>query len=235
MNKKLTLGLLVFFVGVLMAACGDDNSTSNTVTTNTIPKTFEVFDYGCRSCDKSFSGRFIVTDRQAFEEAFDKSQAFGFGSDRGFDIDTRSNGFIGTGLLIFDDLLFGAADLAGAVLFCRGREFVSERIAERNGFDVENDCEIRDALNGGVDEDDLTSSYRSRAELRINADNRVTEITLQINSDVDYDDGTDELTFLDTTNVNVFENTRERLALRNRSGRLEIINDNGERVGYFRK
>ena len=226
MNKKITLGLLVFFVGVLMAACGDDNNTTNTVTTTTIPKDFDTFDFGCRSCTKSFSGKFYVQNHQYFEDGFDVDTNSNFGFDTSFD-NNDLNIFRPGGL---NNLINGVLDVGGNILGAR---------AFCNGVDVflddedELECDL-DTVYGNSD-DDLRDTYASSVSIRVDANNRVTDIDLAITStaDDDYDENVRE-DFFDTSDRNVFDGNGG-LKMRNNDGRLEVWIGTSKRIGYFRR
>ncbi|MEM7647251.1 MAG: hypothetical protein AAF203_10095 [Pseudomonadota bacterium] len=155
MKRKITLGLLVFFVGILITACGGDESSSVT-NNNAIPLDLRDVVPECanavNTCNRSVPARISISDRDLYLEAF------GYDDTIGFSQDIRSDGFqIREGVLG----LFGLADTVEDTINCAGNvlflEWIADglaRVLDADGQEVEAECRI-----GG------TSSRSERKEL----------------------------------------------------------------------
>lgn len=98
LKRTVTLGILVFFVGILMTACGSDSSpaaapagdtTTNTTNNNNLPFPTATGTATCATeCGQTFQVRLQVTDQEAF------SQLVG--------LNTNSGGYDLSGIDLFD-------------------------------------------------------------------------------------------------------------------------------------
>ena len=228
-KNKITLGLLVFFVGFLMAACGSKNNTANTTTTNNeIPKDFEDFNFECSDrCTRKYNGKFYIASEDLYLQAFDHTIASNnlFGDS----LWNQSAGNLAIALLnpdvdfeqcgkvvLFSVLASQLLDIDDTNVLCTS-----------DGFD-------EGSFGGGFGNDDvLRSKYTAKVELIIE-NNRVSDIRLTIASNVD-GNGNDVVIFRSTGNDNIFESDDGRLQLGNSNGRLRMITSGGGYVGYFQR
>ena len=237
MKRKWILGLLIFLAGAMMAACGSDsngNSAAPAVdNTTVVPASFDSFNLGCTSCDKTIYGQFVVTSHDAYIYGFDKNYSSSSGTNYDFDIDSYRNGFGNTFNNILQDLFYDYLDYELAEFYCDGRRFISERAFQDAGY-IREDCIISNVNDDSGDNNDyLSTLYIATVDLTIDSNGDVIEIFVDIDSDNDFNDGWDSVRFGQTSNVNVFESFDGDMYLRNTNGNLHIYNANGEKIGYF--
>ncbi len=201
-KNKVTLGLLIFFLGALMAACGGNESSNTPAATNNnnLPDNFDTGNYGCSdSCERDYDGTFRITDADEYLETF------------GYENSSGSNLF-GDGFFnqVLGEVATSIADPVMGAVRCGTEIYVTRGIAELFGIDdidvecsiVDSEYSFMDGLNGNS-QDIGTTRPRATAELAIYR-NEVDAIRLTIRSDL----GTDQMVFDSKKKRNIFESRK---------------------------
>ena len=227
MKRKLTLGLMVFFVGIMITACGSKNNTSNTTNNNDkvvgIPTDTQ---QGCNQSICSYNGNFVIDDENLY------LQAFGYQSNSNIFGDNTFNQVLGS-------LAIAAIDPNSDPVQCGREIFASLLIAEiikaisDPNFDVEVGC-------SAISSSTFTNTFGSTpgGTLNSNTYDSTLEVAYrngeqyQLRLTVSTELGSKSIIF-DRESANVFVSPETRTSLLNRNGIIELNSTGGQRIGRF--
>lgn len=220
MKNKLTLGLLVFFAGIILVACGGSKGSSSAAEVKTeIPTTFENGNFGCSGdCVQNINGKFYITD----EDEYEANIVDDAGSSR---TTVQGDGSSGTAVgNAINTLWVNLLDLGTGAAGCE--------LEEAFGY---NDCDPDDYTQSASSNDgDTASSYTVNMEFDIE-DGDVVAITINLNdSRLTADERIFD--FVATASPNVFESPSNNMAIENKSGRLYLFDTSSslEQIGYIK-
>ncbi len=217
-KRNLILGLLVFMVGVLMAACGGSKGASGDTEVKKVPDTWE--DAKCDNCTRTFKGTFRISEDDLYMQAF--------GHEEEVDLSFGS-GVFGQ---VFGEVVVAVTEPASDILVCGTKVFLTEAIAKIfNVDDVDVECssdEVDIFTNSNYE--DLRSSYDAHLYVRYD-DGEADRIELAVHSDVDSGDDR-EVFYYESSNV--FTNSEDTLYLTNSSSRVRLVTKGGRVIGEFR-
>ncbi len=216
-KKNLTLGLLVFIVGVMITACGDKNNGGGaTADANEVPQSWD--ERSCEDCTRTYNGRFRIVDEDLYLQAFGHVS----GNDIGFG-----------GNDVFNSVLGQILEPAAGVLVCGTQAFLTEAVANLFGIeDVDIECTTEDLDVFGTvnDYEDIRSEYNARIRVRYE-DGRADAIEMTIDSNID---GGDDQEIFYYERSNRFVNREDTLLLQNANGRVRLGTTGGRLIGEFR-
>ncbi len=228
-KKNLTLGLLVFIVGVALTACGSKSNTSNTSNppAEEVPKDFEN-GANCgsdQSCVQSSNGTLRILDKGLYLEAFGHRA----GNDITFNGDNVFNN-------ILQEVAFAILEPAAGVAVCAGRIYLTEAIAELAGIDnVDIECTTEDlnlfdgvGSGGGFDQN-IADNYPARLRIQY-VNGRAEAVELTIDSNIN---GGDDQEVFRYDRPNVYVNDENSLLIQNDNGRIRFGTTNGRLIGEF--
>ena len=239
MKRKLTLGLLVFFLGVFITACGSEKSTPNISAANTKD------DNGAKqyvdssksggncapNCSQTYSGQFVISDQQLYVSTFgypsgQQQQAGTFGTiqapftnDGGY----NQNFATSVGNCLFGGLLsWGFSYLTGseAQYGCGYEQTTTTTMGTGTQYGTQYGTQTGSPA--------LSSSYP--AELTVDYSSG-TVITLQIRDNSNGYNG-QVLRFSQSNKENVYYNHNQSIALVNANNVITIETPQG-RIGRF--
>jgi hypothetical protein len=229
-KRNLTIGLLVFFLGVMMAACGGSKSNNNAAPTTpqeeNFPNDFQSENNACQNCVRTFDGEFRVLDAGLYLEAFEY----------------QTSGNISFGGGVFDQVLGEVLNPAANVAVCAGQVFFTQAVAEffanafgaGNNFDATSECTVSEIDFFGTGTVDNSFDLRDRypARVRVQYQNgRAAFVELSIASDLANSPDQEIFRF---DEGNVFINDSNTLLIQNANGRVRFGTTNGRVIGEFR-
>ena len=224
MKRKLTLGLMVFFVGVLITACGSDSNTTNT--TNNNAAVSDLLTKGsCNDCIKDFNGKFVIQDDELYLEAFGLRSGSGLIS-----LGNTNDGVRG----ILNQVLSNAANNVFGRVVCEADTRLNSWISDLFNDPEDHECTFeRDGDFFGDDDDDnnVRSSYNATLEIQYE-DKKAEAVRLTVKSDLD-DDDQQEAFYFDRSKVYI--NREGTLMVVDEGDKLRLKTIDGNRIGYFRK
>ncbi len=232
LKRKLTLGLLVFMVGVLITACGskkNDNSSKTNinnggdVVTN-VPPTLE--DNYCANCTRTIDGTFYLQDANLYLEAFGYSNSTG-------------NIFQNTGSVfqrILGEVAYDVLEPAVGTIVCGSRIFLTKEIAKIFGVkDLDINCRTSDSevftdIIGGSNTDyQLSSSYPAQLRVRY-VNGRAEQVDIAVNTQLE---GRADIEYFYYNQANIYLNQEQSLLLQNSDGRIRFGTSAGRVIGEF--
>jgi len=231
MKRKLTLGLMVFFVGVLITACGSKNSGSPAAAPaedKNTPTTFD--DKVCTNSNNicPINGSFIIADEALYLQAF------------GYQANTSNifgNSFTQN---VLGELAVAVIDPDIDPIQCGKDIFTTLALAELfyaitgNNIDIEAECITTSSISfnntaGDTSGNTLNQTNSAVLEVAYNG-NQATHLQLTIQNQAM---NQSDVKVFARNSSDVYVNSADNgLTIINRSGRIELIKD-GRLVGVF--